>query len=149
MMSRTRAIPSILGAAALLAALLPWAPPAHAATFVVDSTLDEPDARSDGVCNAEPEPGAPPRCTLRAAMEEAQRAAATHTIVFNIPGPGPHTIAPRSPLPEITRPLTIDGYTETGASPNTLADGNNAVLKIQLDGSLAGAGTHGLVLTIS
>ncbi len=33
-------------------------------------------------------------------------------IHFNIPGPGPHTIAPLSPLPTVTQPVIIDGTTE-------------------------------------
>ena len=41
------------------------------------------------------------------------------TIAFDIPGPGVHTIAPTSPLPIITDPVTIDGYTQPGSAPNT------------------------------
>src|SRR5262249_49535998 len=50
------------------------------------------------------------------------------TISFNIAGaPGTvHTIALGSALPNITEPLFIDGYSQLGASPNTLADGDNA-----------------------
>src|SRR5712691_6387238 len=55
-------------------------------------------------------------------------------IVFNIPGTGIQTIAPASNLPNITKPVTIDGYTQPGSSPNTLTVGDNAVLKIDLSG---------------
>jgi hypothetical protein len=42
------------------------------------------------------------------------------TIEFNIPGAGPHVIAPATNLPPInTRTITIDGYTQPGSSPNT------------------------------
>ena len=41
-------------------------------------------------------------------------------------------------LPALATTVTIDGYTQPGASPNTLATGNNAVVLIQIDGSLAG-----------
>lgn len=42
------------------------------------------------------------------------------TIAFNIPGAGPHVIAPTTALPGInTRDITIDGYTQPGSSPNT------------------------------
>jgi hypothetical protein len=58
------------------------------------------------------------------------------------------TIAPSSALPAITDPIIINGYKQPGASLNTLAVGDNAVLKIDLDGSLAG-GTGGLILTAS
>src|SRR5262249_52549596 len=40
--------------------------------------------------------------------------------------------------PGISKPLFIDGYSQLGASPNTLADGDNAFLAIVLDGSQAG-----------
>src|SRR5512141_1584822 len=55
-------------------------------------------------------------------------------IVFNIPGTGLQTIAPASNLPFITKPVIIDGYTQPGSSPNSLAVGDNAVLKIDLSG---------------
>src|SRR5215467_1954762 len=58
------------------------------------------------------------------------------TIKFNIAGaPGTvHTIQLMSALPAITDPVFIDGYSQLGASPNTLADGDNAFLAIELDG---------------
>src|SRR5712691_5205839 len=55
-------------------------------------------------------------------------------IVFNIPGTGLQTITPNSNLPNITKPVIIDGYTQPGSSPNTLTVGDNAVLKIDLSG---------------
>src|SRR5437762_1571537 len=76
-----------------------------------------------------------------------------NTINFNIPGAGVKTInvgtdpsASGIPLPTITKPVTINGYAEPGASVNTLANADNAVLLIQLNGSSAGAGSHGLTL---
>jgi hypothetical protein len=55
------------------------------------------------------------------------------TIEFAIPfGSGPHVIAVESDLPAITSPVMIDGYTQPGASPNTLAVGNDADLRIVL-----------------
>ena len=39
------------------------------------------------------------------------------------------------PLPTIEEPVIIDGYSQPGARPNTLAVGNNAVLKIELSGA--------------
>jgi hypothetical protein len=64
-------------------------------------------------------------------------------IEFEIPGDGPHTIQPLSPLPPVTDPLVIDGYTQPGARPNTQPTGMglNAVLLVALDGSLAGEGS--------
>jgi hypothetical protein len=55
-------------------------------------------------------------------------------IVFNIPGTGLQTISPNSNRPNITNPVIIDGYTQPGSSPNTLAVGDNAVIKIDLSG---------------
>jgi len=56
-------------------------------------------------------------------------------INFNIPGPGVHTITPLSSLPAFLEPVKIDGYSQPGSSENTLANGDNAVLLIELNGS--------------
>ena len=69
------------------------------------------------------------------------------SINFNIPGSGVHSIALTSALPLITRPLTINGYSQGSASANTLTSGDNAVVQIFLDGTAAGAGAIGLVLS--
>ncbi len=45
------------------------------------------------------------------------------------------TIQPVAELPFITTAVIINGYTQPGATVNTLATGDNAVLKIDLDGS--------------
>ncbi len=71
------------------------------------------------------------------------------TISFNIPGDGPHIIAPNSALPNITAPVTIDGYSQPGSSVNTAKTGTNAVLKIVLDGSGAGPSANGLSINAS
>ncbi|MGI8957393.1 MAG: beta strand repeat-containing protein [Chthoniobacterales bacterium] len=59
-------------------------------------------------------------------------------IVFAIAGSGVHTIAPSLALPSITDPVVIDGYTQSGASENTLNVGNNALLRIELNGANVG-----------
>lgn len=82
--------------------------------------------------------------SLRQAILDANAAPGADLIDFNIPGAGVQTIAPASGLPTITDPVTIDGYTQPGASPNTLAVGNDAVLRIELDGSGAGHAAYGL-----
>ena len=75
-------------------------------------------------------------------------------INFNIPATDPgrnpttgvFTITPTtSPLPNITETVTIDGYTQPGASANSLASGNNAILLIELNGSSTPQG-NGLTL---
>ena len=65
----------------------------------------------------------------------------------------PHSwwsIRPASPLPDIAASgvgIFIDGYTQTGASANTSAPGDDAVLRVELDGSGIVAGvTHGLTV---
>ncbi|HXH38651.1 MAG TPA: CSLREA domain-containing protein [Thermoanaerobaculia bacterium] len=62
-------------------------------------------------------------------------------ILFNIPGAGLHTIAPATNLPTITQAVLIDGYSQGGASANTLAIGDNAILLIELTGSGVSGGT--------
>jgi hypothetical protein len=61
------------------------------------------------------------------------------TITFNIPGSGVHTISPLTVLPTITQTVIIDGYTQSGSSPNTNPPsmGLNTVLLIELSGALA------------
>lgn len=115
---------TLLFAAALTAS------PAHAAVFEVDSTADT----NTGACTA-----AANDCTLRGAINVANNTTSADTINFNIPGSGVKTISPDSPLPIITNPVTIDGYTQgdgtaDDATPNTLAIGNNARLLIELNG---------------
>jgi len=87
--------------------------------------------------------------SLRQALLEVERyiSASNNTIAFNLPGGGPHVIPPLSQLPTPFEPVTIDGYTQPGASANTLSNGFNAVLKIVLDGISAGAGVDGLKLS--
>jgi len=111
-------------------------------TLTVNSLLDDPDTNAgNGVCAT-----AGAVCTLRAAIQESNASPNTDTIAFNISGVGPHTIAPTSALPTITNPVVIDGYTQPGASANTAPIGSpgNAVLKIEINGTSAGGGTHGL-----
>ena len=62
---------------------------------------------------------------------------AIDTIAFNIPGAGPHTIAPTValPLPVITAPVVIDGTTEPDFVSTPV---------IELDGTGAGGTTNGL-----
>jgi IPT/TIG domain/S-layer homology domain len=86
-------------------------------------------------------------CTLRDAITYGNVHAGT-TIAFDIAGAGVHTITPASALPAITAAVTIDGYTQPGSSPNTLAAGDNAVLDIQLSGS-GPTGGVGLDVTTS
>jgi len=96
---------------------------AQAATFHVTTTADNNN-------NASPTVG-----SLRKAIVDANANPGTDTIDFNIPGAGVHTFSLTISLPSITDPVVIDGYTQPGASANTLANGDNAVLLIELDGT--------------
>jgi hypothetical protein len=67
-------------------------------------------------------------------------------IEFAIPGAGVHTIQPGTPLPPLAVPMTIDGTTQPGASPNTRTASDDAVLLIEIDGTAAGSGSVGLTV---
>ena len=76
--------------------------------------------------------------SLRQAILDANASSGTFdTIVFNIPGAGPFTIAPTTQLPIITDRVTIDGTSQPGYSGAPL---------IELDGTSAGANSNGLWL---
>jgi CSLREA domain-containing protein len=122
--------------------------PTHASLFyTVNDTGDEADADpGDGLCDVQP--SAPVlRCTLRAAIQESNaNPVSSENVFFNIAGDGVHTISPASELPTITDTVTLDGYTQPGSSPNTLAKGTNAVLNIHLNGTNAGELGGGLAI---
>lgn len=92
--------------------------------FKVNSTGDGGDNNiNDGVCG-----DGTGDCTFRAAIEQANYSWGVDTILFDIPGMGPHTIQPNYALPNITDPLVIDGTSEpdfTG-TPVIELDGSNA-----------------------
>ena len=96
-------------------------------TFVVNNTHD----LTSGVCNSS-------NCYLRDAINAANAKPGLDVIAFNIAGSGVKTFTLLSALPVIFDPVIIDGYTQPGASVNTLATGNNAVLLIELNGASAG-----------
>jgi hypothetical protein len=126
-------------------------------TFTVNSTgdqndLDWPngsfDQSEDGRCDVSSTAGN--QCTLRAAIQLSNVTSGAKTIAFDIPGTGLQTITPGSALPPIFgSTVTIDGYSQPGASANTLAVGNNAVLRIELNGANAGATAAGIRLASS
>src|SRR5262245_38703541 len=99
------------------------------ATFTVTSTADSGSG------------------TLRQAIADANNAGGPDTIAFNVAGSGVHTITLATGLPAITSPVTIDGYTQSGAMANThpVGQGLNTVLRIEIDG----AATTGACLSVS
>ena len=110
------------------------------ASTITVNTTDDTTSNSDG------------KCTFREALtaantnmisggvagECAAGAMGLDTIEFAIAGSGVKTITlPFGvALPAITEAVTINGYTQSGSSPNTnaLADGINAVPLIELSG---------------
>lgn len=119
--------------AAVGAALAAGMPTALAATFTVTNTADS---------------GAG---SLRQALLDVNGAAGPHSIQFAIPAAtdancvvatGVCTINPASGLPAIAQSVLIDGFTQSGASPNTNTvqsrTGLNAALKIVLQGPAFG-----------
>ena len=102
--------------------------PVAAATFTVTNTNDS---------------GAG---SLRQAILDANATPGGDSIEFDIPGSGVHTITPMSALPPITDTVTIDGYTQLGASPNTQLASDDAVLLIEINGELSGEESDGLVV---
>jgi hypothetical protein len=113
--------------------------PTHASTtFIVNQTSDSSDENlADGVCDINSFVSGD-QCTLRAAIDQANATSGADTINFNLFGIGPFTITPTSQLPTLADQVSINGYTQPGASPNTLARGTNAALLIELNGTNAG-----------
>lgn len=73
--------------------------------------------------------------SLYQAIADANALPGPDRIVFNIPGSGVRKIhISTQALPSIDDTVTIDGYTQPGASPNTLQTGDDATILIQLDG---------------
>jgi T5SS/PEP-CTERM-associated repeat protein len=81
--------------------------------------------------------------SFRAAIISANSkpVADTNLIVFaitNSTASGVQTIRPASSLDTITRRVIIDGYTQPGASSNTLVNGDNAVLLVEINYTIPG-----------
>ena len=107
---------------------------AQEATFVVTSILDIADSNpADGICD-----DGTGKCTLRAAIDEANSNLDSDVIKFDIPGKGPHTILLTSALPAIADLLIIDGTTEPDFSGTPM---------VVLNGTYAGEDADGLQIT--
>jgi len=75
--------------------------------------------------------------SLRQAILDANAVTDQSIIFFQIPGAGPFTIQPTTPLPALTSPTYIFGTTQPGYTTTPV---------IELSGALAGANADGLVL---
>ncbi len=74
----------------------------------------------------------------QAILDANNPALAFDEIFFDIPGGGRQVIAPLTDLPDITAPVTIDGYTQPDASPAT--NQNDAAIMLVLDAALMSEG---------
>ncbi len=132
----SRAAGRLLAGLVVAAAL---AGPARATTITVNSETDV--TGDDGLCTL--------REAIAAANDNVASGAtagecpagsplspgsADDTIAFSIPGTGPFTLKPNTPLPAVTEAVFIDGYSQPGAKANTLRGGSNAQLKLELLG---------------
>lgn len=113
---------------ALVSAALMSPGTSEGAVLTVNSNADSDDGSCDGLPND---------CTLREAMNAANN---SDTIRFDLPcgaNPANCVIKPITEFPHLDNNLvTIDGYSQTGASPNTLDVGDNAVIKVEVNLSL-------------
>ena len=73
--------------------------------------------------------------SLRDAITQSNTNNVATTITFNLGNACPYTISPITALPAMTAPITIDGYSQAGATPNNLEKGNDASLCVILDGT--------------
>lgn len=73
--------------------------------------------------------------SLRQALLDANADAAPNTILFDIPGDGPHVITPLTAM-QILEPVIIDGFSQPGSRPNSLPSGSDAVMLIVVDATL-------------
>ena len=101
-------------------------PVQDSSTLVVNTN----DDKNDGFCTVA-------HCSLREAINAANRVRGANVISFNIPGRGVQTIKPQKALPNVTDTVTIDGGSQPGFKGKPI---------IELSGVQAGD-TSGLRLT--
>ncbi len=99
-------------------------------TFTVTTATDE----SDAVSITHPE-GPDMLMSLREAINAADSNPGPDTINFDIGTGAVQTILVATDLPDITDPVTINGYSEPGSHENTDAVADNAVLHVVLSRS--------------
>jgi hypothetical protein len=126
------------------------------ATVTVTTVSDVSDGTTTSIAALLTAPGADGFISLREAITAANNTANVDgpdvdsdpdpdLIAFNIAGGGVKTITPTTALPAVTQAAVIDGYTQPGASPNTLVVGSDAILLVELVGGV-GPG-NGLVIS--
>ena len=115
------------------------------ATYVVNSSDDRSDNNlNDDLCDTGELANGQPECTLRAAIQQANARPGADTIHFDIRnnnGSCPDKIVispdPQQPITveDNSAGMTIDGYTQCGASANTQAVNGNADVRIEIQGN--------------
>lgn len=115
--------------------------------FIVTTNSDLADGDTSSINALRANRGADGAISLREAITAANNTPGHDTINFDIPGTGLHTIhvgqltsdgtnPTGGGLPALSEALTIDGYSQPGSSVNTDPLATNAVLTIELDGSI-------------
>lgn len=138
----SRAARTLSVAAVVLFACSLWA-----STITVNSAADT--AANDGLCTLREALTAANTDTASGALTgECVAGSGADDIVFNIPGAGVKLIVTTTPLPVITTPVHINGFTQPGASANSNSQtlGSNAVFLIEID---HGAVVSNATLTVS
>ncbi len=107
------------------------------ASSVGATALAEEVNVSDGVFSVTTTADSGPGSLRQAILDSDAAPAGTNTINFAIPGQGVQTITLLSPLPAITNPVLIDGFSQPGYAGTPL---------IELNGDLVGPG-DGLLIT--
>jgi hypothetical protein len=119
---------------------------APTAAYAVDVASDEADADpNDFLCQT-----AGGKCSLRAAIDQANVRPGRDRIRFAIPGGGVQTLSPQSALPDVTDALVLDGTSAPGfrRKPLVVLDGRDA--GDDVDGLRAAGGAllvNGLAIT--
>jgi titin len=104
------------------------------ATFVVTNTNDSgPGSLRQAILDANATPNA---------------SGSSDLITFAIPGPGPHTITPATPLPVVSGRLIIDGTSQPGFAGSPVVELSGAIVGTSGDGLSPGSGSvvRGLVI---
>ncbi len=136
---------SIIGTASHTSEFSPTVVATDPDTLIVNTTVDTGDnGVGDGSCtDGSINTAGQERCSLRAAIEEANASPNITTIAFDIPATEPGhdngiwRIEPASQLPDVTTSLTIDAYTQPGASAGTRPwpEPLDATIIVELDGT--------------
>jgi uncharacterized repeat protein (TIGR01451 family) len=110
------------------------------ATIIVNTAADE-NSQTDATLSLREAIEISNGTLAVSALSQAEQAqvsgalSSPNTIDFNIPGTGPFTIAPATPLPTVTAPVIIDGYSQPGSKMNDQQKSDDAVLMVVLFGA--------------